>query len=180
MWCTILKETNVFIIEWMWISCRIEMIEQSPKRVEIGTHKNPYWKRRHEKVNLWRLTFIWVVSFSSWDNFLLWWRVPPFWFLPLWFLFLWFLSLWLPLGLLPQRPSLWLPFWLDRWLGEWGMVNGSRKLNKKCVKEKISLPLTSLLLAPPPSDGAELIADPGLLPDSEPEFQRTCCRSKRI
>ena len=30
--------------------------------------------------------------------------------------------------------------------------------------------LTSLLLAPPPSDGAELIADPGRLPDSEPEI----------
>ena len=30
--------------------------------------------------------------------------------------------------------------------------------------------LTSLLLAPPPSDGAELMADPGRLPDSEPEI----------
>ena len=106
MWCTILKETNVFIIEWMWISCRIEMIEQSPKRVEIGTHKNPYWKRRHEKVNLWRLTFIWVVSFSSRDNVLLWRRIS----------LLWLLSLWLPLRLLPQRSRLWLPFWLCRCL----------------------------------------------------------------
>ena len=30
--------------------------------------------------------------------------------------------------------------------------------------------LTSLLRAPPPSDGAELMADPGRLPDSEPEI----------
>ena len=154
MWCTILKETNVFIIEWMWISCRIEMIEQSPKRVEIGTHKNPYWKRRHEKMNFWRLTFIWVVSFSSRDNVLLWRRIS----------LLWLLSLWLPLRLLPQRSRLWLPFWLCRCLREWSRLEWQKQRNMRVFD------LTSLLRAPPPSDGAELMADPGRLPDSEPEI----------
>ena len=42
-----------------------------------------------------------------------------------------------------------------------------RKIQKNMRRDYL---LTSLLLAPPPSDGAELMADPGRLPDSEPEI----------
>ena len=54
--------------------------------------------------------------------------------------------------------------------GVCGMVKDGVGETEKNLRNMRVFALTSLLRAPPPSDGAELMADPGRLPDSEPEI----------
>ena len=44
----------------------------------------------------------------------------------------------------------------------------SKSTTSCCIKKAKGPPITSLLRAPPPSDGTELMAEPGRLPDSDP------------